>query len=63
MGGSDQQEGNGAVDLGQLDITSDNVSLAGLADQLDALAEGSLIDSVLDGGWNRFIFFNSASIK
>ena len=49
---SDQQaqEGNGGVDLGQLDITSDNISLAGLADQLDELAHGSLIDAVLDGG-------------
>ncbi|KAL4534419.1 hypothetical protein Ndes2437B_g03696 [Nannochloris sp. 'desiccata'] len=40
----------GSLYLGQLDFTSDNVSLAGLAERLDDLGDGSLLNGVLDGG-------------
>jgi hypothetical protein len=52
MAESDQglQEPAGSLHLGQLDFTSDNVSLAGLAQRLDNLGDGSLLNGVLDGG-------------
>ncbi len=49
---SDQglQHPDGSLHLGQLDFTSDNVSLASLAQRLDDLEGGSLLNGVLDGG-------------
>jgi len=49
---SDQADENltGSLHLGQLDFTSDNVSLAGLAQRLENLEDGSLLNRVLDGG-------------
>jgi hypothetical protein len=46
----------GSLHLGQLDFTSDNVSLAGLAQRLDDLEDGSLLNGVLDGG--KFTYLN-----
>jgi hypothetical protein len=46
----DVPQGDALPALGELDITSDRLSLADLARQLDDLEEGSLIDAVLDGG-------------
>ena len=54
---SDQEvyeEPPGPLHLGQLDFTSDNISLAGLAQRLDDLEDGSLLNNVLDGG--NFIY-------
>lgn len=45
----------GSLYLGQLDFTSDNVSLAGLAERLDDLGDGSLLNGVLDGGKFKYV--------
>jgi hypothetical protein len=50
-------EPTGSLHLGQLDFTSDNVSLAGLAQRLDDLGDGSLLNNVLDGG--NLLFFEA----
>ncbi len=51
------------LDLGRLDITSDNISLENLADELDAMGDDPLL-SVLDKGavLDRFLTtFESAT--
>lgn len=47
-GGQAQSQGSGDVDLGQLDITSSDVSLDGLDEQLDKFADHDVVRAILD---------------
>jgi hypothetical protein len=58
------QDSAGPLHLGQLDFTSDTTSLSGLAQRLDDLGDGSLLNNVLDGGkfsiFKALIFISAA---